>query len=201
LKKKFVMDEALEDKLCDLYDIFVDGLDEDPGPQIRKLYGNLAELWPNRLMDNHGIKRAICRGKERQRALCAANLGKEMDQTKMKNRRKQLVPRTDSSSRPNTSSVVQLQHSEEKRAVDPSPTTQPMVDSSRDRSNEKLKGSSSSCNPAEEARLVKRKTEPVVAEKQVVLALKSQEQPQARVIAAPRILNIPEASLDLNLPS
>ena len=23
-KKKFVMDEALEDKLCDLYDIFVD---------------------------------------------------------------------------------------------------------------------------------------------------------------------------------
>uniref|UniRef100_A0A1J3DXY5 Hpc2-related domain-containing protein n=1 Tax=Noccaea caerulescens TaxID=107243 RepID=A0A1J3DXY5_NOCCA len=198
--KKFVMDAALEDKLCDLYDIFVDGLDEDPGPQIRKLYVNLAELWPNRLMDNHGIKRAICRAKERQRALYA-NLGKEMDQTKMKNRRKQLVRRADSSSRPNTSSVVQLQHSEEKTAVDPSPTTQPMVDSSRDRSNEKLKGTSRSCYPAEEARVVKRKTESVVAEKQVVLALKSQEQPQARVIAVPQNLNIPETSLDLNLPS
>ena len=37
----------------------------------------LAELWPNRLMDNHGIKRAICRAKERRRAL-HANLGKEM---------------------------------------------------------------------------------------------------------------------------
>lgn len=112
-----------------------------------------------------------------------------------------MVRRADSSSRPNTSLVVQLQHSEEKTAVDPSPTTQPMVDSSRDRSNEKLKGTSSSWYPAEEARVVKRKTESAVAEKQVVLALKSQEQPQARVIAVPQNLNIPETSLDLNLPS
>ncbi|XP_022141688.1 uncharacterized protein LOC111011989 isoform X3 [Momordica charantia] len=37
-KKKFVMDPSLEDKICDLYDLFVDGLDEDAGPQIRKLY-------------------------------------------------------------------------------------------------------------------------------------------------------------------
>lgn len=28
----------------------------------------LAELWPNGVMDNHGIKRAICRAKERKRA-------------------------------------------------------------------------------------------------------------------------------------
>ncbi|GKU87762.1 hypothetical protein SLEP1_g2106 [Rubroshorea leprosula] len=34
--------------------------------QLRTL--KLAELWPNGLMDNHGIKRAICRAKEQQRA-------------------------------------------------------------------------------------------------------------------------------------
>ncbi|XP_044480334.1 ubinuclein-2-like isoform X2 [Mangifera indica] len=63
------MDTALEDKICDLYDLYVDGLDEDAGPQIRKLYVELAHLWPNGLMDNHGIKRAICRAKERRREM------------------------------------------------------------------------------------------------------------------------------------
>ncbi len=29
----------------------------------------LAELWPNGFMDNHGIKRAVCRAKDRRRAL------------------------------------------------------------------------------------------------------------------------------------
>jgi len=29
----------------------------------------LAELWPSGYMDNHGIKRGICRAKERRRAL------------------------------------------------------------------------------------------------------------------------------------
>ncbi|XP_065881091.1 ubinuclein-1-like isoform X4 [Euphorbia lathyris] len=38
LKRKFSMEPALEDKICDLYDFFVDGLDEDAGPQVRKLY-------------------------------------------------------------------------------------------------------------------------------------------------------------------
>ncbi|CAH2033539.1 unnamed protein product [Thlaspi arvense] len=201
--KKFVMDAALEDKLCDLYDIFVDqGLDEDPGPQIRKLYVNLAELWPNKLMDNHGIKRAICRAKERQRAL----YGKEMDQPKMKKRRKQLVPRTDWTAQQNTDSVAQRQHSGDKpNATSTSlALSQPIADSSRDRSNqpnEKLKGSSSSCIPAEETRVAKRKTEPVMAEKQVVLALKRPEHPPARVIAPPQNLSVPETPLDLNLPS
>ncbi|VVA93465.1 unnamed protein product [Arabis nemorensis] len=207
--KKFVMDVALEDKLCDLYDIFVDGLDGDPGPEIRKLYANLAELWPNRLMDNHGIKRAICRAKERQRA-SYGNLGKEMDQTTMKKRRKQLVPRTDWTAQPNANSVFQRQHNGEKMTVDANATstslisTQTMADTSCDRSNqqhEKLKGSSSTCNPGEETRVVKRKAEPVMAEKQVVLALQRQEHPQARVIAAPHNPNIPETPLDLNLPS
>ncbi|KAI5355503.1 hypothetical protein L3X38_008398 [Prunus dulcis] len=58
-QRKLSMDAALEDKICDLYDLFVDGLDEDAGPQIRKLYAELAGLWPNGFMDNHGIKRAI----------------------------------------------------------------------------------------------------------------------------------------------
>ncbi|XP_054798001.1 ubinuclein-1-like isoform X2 [Prosopis cineraria] len=63
------MDAALEDKICDLYDLFVDGLDDDAGPQIRKLYAELAELWPNGYMDNRGIKKAICRAKERRKTL------------------------------------------------------------------------------------------------------------------------------------
>ncbi|PQM41459.1 ubinuclein-1 isoform X4 [Prunus yedoensis var. nudiflora] len=71
-QRKFSMDAALEDKICDLYDLFVDGLDEDAGPQIRKLYAEShmiqpAGLWPNGFMDNHGIKRAFCRSKERRR--------------------------------------------------------------------------------------------------------------------------------------
>uniref|UniRef100_A0A7N0TMG3 Hpc2-related domain-containing protein n=1 Tax=Kalanchoe fedtschenkoi TaxID=63787 RepID=A0A7N0TMG3_KALFE len=60
---------VLEDKICDLYDLYVDGLEEDSGSQIRKLYAELAQLWPNGSMDNHGVKRAICRSKDRKRAL------------------------------------------------------------------------------------------------------------------------------------
>ncbi|KAK4340989.1 hypothetical protein RND71_039490 [Anisodus tanguticus] len=70
-KRKYSMDVALEDKICDLYDHFVEGLDEDAGPQVRKLYAELAGFWPSGYMDNHGIKRAICRAKDRRRALHA----------------------------------------------------------------------------------------------------------------------------------
>ncbi|KAJ7006569.1 hypothetical protein NC653_005813 [Populus alba x Populus x berolinensis] len=73
LKKKFSMDAVLEDKICDLYDLFVEGLDEDSGPQVRKLYVELSQLWPSGLMDNHGIKRAICRAKERRRVMYIRN--------------------------------------------------------------------------------------------------------------------------------
>ncbi|KAK3211438.1 hypothetical protein Dsin_016144 [Dipteronia sinensis] len=69
VEEKFEMDNTLEDKICDLYDLYIQGMDEDKGPQIRKLYAELAELWPNGAMDNHGIKKAICRAKERRRAL------------------------------------------------------------------------------------------------------------------------------------
>ncbi|KAF2563501.1 hypothetical protein F2Q70_00016320 [Brassica cretica] len=184
-KKKFVMDAALEDKLCDLYDIFVDGLDEDAGPQIRKLYANLAELWPKRLMDNHGIKLAICRAKERRRA-SNGDLGKEMDQGKITKRKQtQVVPKSEgtaaypdkaSSSGDKTTGTV------------PSATTtsvvQITVDLSRDKSkqqHEKRKGASSST----EAKAGRRKTEKNVeeshlsTEKHLVLAPKQQTQTQA----------------------
>ncbi|CAI9266632.1 unnamed protein product [Lactuca saligna] len=69
LKRQITMDDALEDKICILYDLFVEGLDEDAGPQVRKLYADLAELWPQGLMDNHGIRGAICRAKDRRKAL------------------------------------------------------------------------------------------------------------------------------------
>nr|TKW18092.1 hypothetical protein SEVIR_5G410200v2 [Setaria viridis] len=69
IKGKSVMDSALEDRICDLYDLYVEGMDEDKGPQSRKLYVELAELWPQGYMDNVGIKDAISRSKERKRLL------------------------------------------------------------------------------------------------------------------------------------
>lgn len=66
LKGKFAMDSALEDRMCDLYDMYVEGMEEDKGPQSRKLYVELAELWPQGCMDKFGIKDAISRSKERK---------------------------------------------------------------------------------------------------------------------------------------
>ncbi|XP_013592637.1 PREDICTED: ubinuclein-1-like isoform X4 [Brassica oleracea var. oleracea] len=187
-KKKFVMDAAMEDKLCDLYDIFVDGLDEDSGPHIRKLYANLAELWPNRLMDNHGIKRAICRAKERRRALYE-NHGKDVGQGKM-TKRKQTLPKPEGTTAyPEKASSV---GDKTTGVVVPSATTtsldttQPTVDKSKQQ-HEKLKGSSSS---SAEAKAARKKTEKAVevshlaTEKAIVLALKQQTQ-------APPDLNLP----------
>lgn len=68
VKVKGSMDNAMEDKLCDLYDLYVEGMDEDKSSQVRKLYAELAELWPSGTMDNHGIKSAVCRSKARKRA-------------------------------------------------------------------------------------------------------------------------------------
>ncbi|CAI0395746.1 unnamed protein product [Linum tenue] len=61
VKRKFGMDAVLEDKVCDLYDLFVD----------------LVGLWPSGAMDNHGIKRAICRAKDRRRAIYSRNKEEE----------------------------------------------------------------------------------------------------------------------------
>ncbi|XVF14858.1 hypothetical protein REPUB_Repub09cG0097200 [Reevesia pubescens] len=38
VKGQYSMDSTMEDKICDLYDLYVQGMDEDKGPQIRKLY-------------------------------------------------------------------------------------------------------------------------------------------------------------------
>ncbi|KAJ1387375.1 hypothetical protein SESBI_40035 [Sesbania bispinosa] len=114
-KRKFTMDTALEDKICDLYDLFVDGLDENAGPQIRKLYAELAELWPNGYMDNHGIKRGICRAKERRRA----SYNKHKDQEKIK-RKKLLAPKQEESVRFDTNSITSQQNLRERLAPESS---------------------------------------------------------------------------------
>jgi hypothetical protein len=50
-------------------------MDEHKGPQTRKLYIELAEIWPEGWMDNIGIKAAVSRAKERKKRL--TKLGKE----------------------------------------------------------------------------------------------------------------------------
>ncbi|XP_044475860.1 ubinuclein-1-like isoform X2 [Mangifera indica] len=112
-KRKFSMDTALEDKICDLYDLYVDGLDEDAGPQIRKLYVELAHLWPNGLMDNHGIKRAICRAKERRREM----YNRHRDREKIK-RKKMLTPKTEVGVQIETGVIVQPQYTRERLGSD-----------------------------------------------------------------------------------
>ncbi|KAL4590435.1 hypothetical protein LXL04_003364 [Taraxacum kok-saghyz] len=68
-KTKYSMDHEMEDKICDFYDIYVQGTKEIKNSEIRKFYIQLAQLWPKRTMDNHGIRNAICRAKERRRTL------------------------------------------------------------------------------------------------------------------------------------
>lgn len=113
LKRRFSMDDALEDKICDLYDLYVDGLEEDAGPHLRKLYAELAELWPKGFMDNHGIKRAIYRAKDRKKALSS----RHKDQEKLK-RKKLLTPKTQESIRAEASSGAQPQFVQEKLVAD-----------------------------------------------------------------------------------
>ncbi|KAK7320971.1 hypothetical protein VNO77_30981 [Canavalia gladiata] len=121
-KRNFSMDTVLEDKICDLYDLFVDGLDENSGPQIRKLYAELAELWPNGYMDNHGIKRAICRAKERRRALYS----RHKDQEKIK-RKKLLAPQLEEHVQFDATSITSQQHMRERLATDSSSHTYPTM--------------------------------------------------------------------------
>ncbi|KAK7410628.1 hypothetical protein VNO78_01569 [Psophocarpus tetragonolobus] len=153
-KRKFTMDAALEDKICDLYDLFVDGLDENAGPQIRKLYAELAQLWPSGYMDNHGIKRGICRAKERRRVL----YNKHKDQEKIK-RKKLLAPKQEENVRFDINSITSQQNLRERSA--PESSNHAFTSGNRQVSNtsttgripspmnglkqEKAKGSSSSC--------------------------------------------------------
>ncbi|KAJ8541622.1 hypothetical protein K7X08_002438 [Anisodus acutangulus] len=117
-KRKYSMDVALEDKICDLYDHFVEGLDEDAGPQVRKLYAELAGFWPSGFMDNHGIKRAICRAKDRRRSLHA----RCKDGEKIR-RNKLLATKVDDTSRVDAGPIAQSVHIQEKIVVDHSSTS------------------------------------------------------------------------------
>ncbi|KAF3787345.1 hypothetical protein EJ110_NYTH23116 [Nymphaea thermarum] len=72
LRGKYRIDSVTEDKLYDLCDLYTEGMEEDKGPQMRKLYVELAELWPEGWMDNHAIKEAVGRAKERKKG--ASNL-------------------------------------------------------------------------------------------------------------------------------
>ncbi|KAE9446522.1 hypothetical protein C3L33_21596, partial [Rhododendron williamsianum] len=194
IKRKYSMDDALEDSICDLYDLYVQGLDEDAGPQARKLYAEVVGLcfllnmlrlvpsrsphhsspdewrsppllvhfpqssspsppkaptthsasfptspllatvaspprpqrlekekkkneglWPDGYMDNHGIKRAICRAKDRKRALYS----RHKDQEKIK-RKKLLIQRNEEAVRVDGSSIAQPQNIQEKLVTDSS---------------------------------------------------------------------------------
>ncbi|KAK1407681.1 hypothetical protein QVD17_39303 [Tagetes erecta] len=146
VKSMFLTDDALEDKICDLYDLFVDGLDEDAGPQVRKLYAELAELWPKGCMDNHGIKRAICRAKDRKKTL---QRHKEQENIK---RKKIASPKTETNT-VDTSSMGQVQHTPDKvdsnapvrsisstMAAGNAATAQPLPPTTNKPKQEKLKG-------------------------------------------------------------
>ncbi|XP_022867387.1 ubinuclein-1-like isoform X2 [Olea europaea var. sylvestris] len=107
LKRKYRIDSALEDKICDLYDLYVERFEEDPGPPVRRLYEELAALWPSG-MDTHGIKRAICRAKDRKRALSS----QQKDQEKMK-KKKKLAPKVDEPVRGEASNIALPSHVQE----------------------------------------------------------------------------------------
>uniref|UniRef100_J3M7B5 Hpc2-related domain-containing protein n=2 Tax=Oryza brachyantha TaxID=4533 RepID=J3M7B5_ORYBR len=69
LRGKSIMDTVLEDRICDLYDLYVEDMDEDKGPQSRKLYVELADMWPQGHMDKIGIRDAISRSQKRRNLL------------------------------------------------------------------------------------------------------------------------------------
>ncbi|XP_011102226.1 uncharacterized protein LOC105180235 isoform X3 [Sesamum indicum] len=98
-RQKYSMDDVLENKICDLYDLYVEKLEEDLGPPVRRLYEELAALWPSGVMDTDGIKRAIYKSKDRRRALS----GRRKDQEKMK--KKMLAPKTENTTRGEAVSV------------------------------------------------------------------------------------------------
>ncbi|KAL2519986.1 wound-responsive family protein [Forsythia ovata] len=103
LKRKYNIDDALEDKICDLYDLYVEGLEEDYGPPVKKLYAELAALWPNDIMDKHGINCAIYRAKDRRAAICS----QQKNQENIKKRKKNLAPKAEETVRGETARVAQ----------------------------------------------------------------------------------------------
>lgn len=76
LIRKYTMDDVLENKICDLYDLYVERLEEDSGAPVRKLYEELALFWPSSVMNTDGIRRAIYRAKDRK-GLCSSQKDRE----------------------------------------------------------------------------------------------------------------------------
>ncbi|XP_020211234.1 ubinuclein-1 isoform X2 [Cajanus cajan] len=114
-KRNFSMDTALEDKIYDLYNLFAEGLDEG---SRKKLYAELAELFPNGCMDNHGIRDAIHRSRVRHKALYS----RHKDREKIK-KKKLLAPRQDENVQFDASPITSQQHMRERLATDSSSHT------------------------------------------------------------------------------
>ncbi|XP_077224676.1 ubinuclein-1-like isoform X2 [Tasmannia lanceolata] len=135
LKGRYIMDVAMEDKICDLYDLYVEGMDEDKGPQSRKLYVELAELWPNGSMDNNGIKGAVCRAKDRKRQ----HYIRHKDQEKIRRKKMSPVVRTEETARgeaslsaqPRANSSGQVFTSPERLSSNPTKSSQHHATSAR----------------------------------------------------------------------
>ncbi|KAG1328098.1 putative ubinuclein-1 [Cocos nucifera] len=98
LKGKYSMDAALEDKICDLYDLYVE----------------LAELWPHGYMDNVGIKDAIYRSKERKRVLYRQN--KVRDEERIKRKKLAAAARVEET---NPGPAAQARAGQERPVTDP----------------------------------------------------------------------------------
>ncbi|XP_073140641.1 ubinuclein-1 isoform X2 [Henckelia pumila] len=113
LKRKYSIDNALENKICDLYDLYVERLEEESGPPVRRLYEELAALWPSGVMDTEGVKRAISRAKDRRRALN----NRRKDPEKIK-KAKVLTPKTEDATRGEGANITKISHLQENLSID-----------------------------------------------------------------------------------
>ncbi|XP_073305557.1 ubinuclein-1-like [Primulina huaijiensis] len=142
LIRKHSMDDALEDKICDLYELYAERIEENSVLQVKVLYEELAALWPSGFMDTHGIRYAIHRAKERRRLTC--NLMK--DQANIKKQQTVLTQKPEDSSRAVAINVTQtLLHTRDKHGGKMVHAASPMhVACSNKQKQERVKGSSSS---------------------------------------------------------
>lgn len=184
LKGKSAMDSALEDRICDLYDLYVEGMDEDKGPQSRKLYVELAELWPQGYMDKFGIKDAISRSKERKGTL--HNQQKVLSEERLKRKRLAAAAKLPDSYPVVTQSAVAVQvaHPSMSNPV----TTYPVTDYGQNQAPkilERVRETSSgaiadeSSKNAGDMKKKKRKSDPDVVDT------------QANIVTMPTVLGLP----------
>ncbi|XP_075494889.1 ubinuclein-1-like [Primulina tabacum] len=139
LIRKYSMDDALEDKICDLYELYVERKEDNSGPQVEVLYEELAALWPSGF-----IRYAILRAKER-RSL-PSNLMKDQANIKKKKKKKALEQTPEDSSRAVAINDTQtLLHTREKRGEKMVHSAAPMyIACTNKQKQERAKASSSS---------------------------------------------------------